>query len=134
MSSWGESSGTGTAPWACAGCGAQNPAGATFCPTCGFAAGASATQQPFANPPVYDPYRAQPTQAGNGFTIAGTICGAVAFLFCPILLGPVGLILGAVAKSKGEPRANIALIVSGLGLVVGVLLGIIVFNATSTTS
>ena len=132
MSGWGESSGAGAAPTTCAGCGAQNPPGTTFCSTCGFATGTAATQ-PFANPPVYNPYQAQAPPAGNGFTIAGTICGAVAFLFCPVLLGPAGLILGVVAKSKGEPRANIALIVSGLGLVVGVLLGILVFSATSTT-
>jgi len=39
------------------------------------------------------------------------------------------LIFGAVAKSKGEEKANIALIVSGLGFVVGMFLGFVVFAA-----
>jgi hypothetical protein len=64
----------------------------------------------------------------NGLAIAGIICGAIAFLFIPILLGPVGLILGGIAKSRGQRLANAALIVSGLGLVVGLLLGYIAFK------
>ena len=51
----------------------------------------------------------------------------VSFLFFPIVFGPAGLILGAVAKSKGEEKAIVALVVSGLGLVVGMFLGFVVF-------
>jgi membrane protein DedA with SNARE-associated domain len=43
------------------------------------------------------------------------------------VFGPVGLIFGAVAKSKGEEKAVVALVVSGLGLVVGMMLGYLVF-------
>ena len=66
------------------------------------------------------------TNSGNGFSTAGIIIGAVAFLFFPIILGPVGLILGAVGKSKGEPRAVVAMVVSGCGLVIGMIIGAIV--------
>jgi hypothetical protein len=68
-------------------------------------------------------------QTSNGLAIAGIICGAIAFLFLPIILGPIGLILGGIAKSRGQRLANAALIVSGLGLVLGLILGIIVFRA-----
>ncbi len=69
-------------------------------------------------------------KSSNGFSIAGIVCGAIAFLFFPIVLGPVGLILGAVGKSKGEDKAVIALVVSGLGLVIGMILGAIIGAST----
>jgi hypothetical protein len=74
------------------------------------------------------PYGGQSTQSdtGNGFSIAGIILGAVAFLFVPILLGPAGLILGAVGKSRSERLAIPALIVSACGLILGMLLGLVV--------
>lgn len=59
----------------------------------------------------------------NAFSIAGIILGAIAFLFFPIILGPIGIVLGAIAKSKGEAQANTALIVSGVGTVAGMFLG-----------
>ncbi len=68
---------------------------------------------------------AQPQRAGNGLSIAGIICGALALLILPIVLGPAGLILGAIAKSRGEPKANIALIVAGVGMVGGFIIGFV---------
>lgn len=71
---------------------------------------------------------AGPSQrAGSGFSTGAIICGAIAFLFLPIILGPIGLILAAVAKSKGERNANIGFLVAGLGTVVGMILGALVF-------
>ena len=49
--------------------------------------------------------------------------GAIAFLFFPIVFGPVGIILAAVGKSKNEERATVALAVSISGTVVGIILG-----------
>ena len=69
------------------------------------------------------------TSAGNGFSAAGIILGAIAFLFFPIILGPAGLIMGAVAKSRGEKNAVIAIVVSACGLIIGMLLGIIFFGS-----
>jgi len=69
----------------------------------------------------------QPQNGSNGFSIAGIILGAIGFFFFPILFGPAGLILGAVAKSKNEPRANTALIVSGIGLVGGIIFGMLIW-------
>lgn len=68
---------------------------------------------------------------GNTLSIIGVVCGAVAFLFLPIVLGPVGLVLGFVARSKGERLANVAIIVSALGLIVGMVLGYLVFTSTT---
>jgi hypothetical protein len=66
--------------------------------------------------------------AGNGFSTAGIILGAIAFLFFPIVLGPTGLILAAVGKSKGEDKAVVAMTVAGLGTVIGMILGVMLFS------
>jgi hypothetical protein len=68
----------------------------------------------------------KPPADGNGYSTAGIILGAIAFLFFPIICGPAGLILGGIAKSKGESRAVVALVVSGTGMIVGFILGALV--------
>ncbi len=73
---------------------------------------------------------AKPVSTSNTLSIIGIVCGAIAFVFLPIVLGPAGLVLGGVAKGRNERLANVALIVSGLGLVVGLVLGYIVFKST----
>lgn len=83
-------------------------------------------------PPPPMGYGQQPPAAatGNGFSIAGIILGAIAFLILPIVFGPLGLIFGAIAKSKGEEKANTALTVAGIGLVAGMIFGAIIGAST----
>ena len=106
----------------CSNCGASNAEQTSFCSKCGTPVNQGAPTMP---PPVFAPPR--PTSPGSTFSVVGIICGAIAFLLLPIVFGPVGLIFGAVAKSKGEEKAVVALVVSGLGLVVGMMLGYLVF-------
>lgn len=83
-------------------------------------------QQPFA--PQYTAPR--PTSPrGNTWSTIGIICGAIAFLFFPPLFGIAGLVFGGIAKSKGESGATTALIVSVLGLVLGMIIGALVMSA-----
>lgn len=119
----------------CDQCGAQQTDGAAFCSSCGkplhgqSLQTAAPSQQP--PPPPSQPYQYSPpapSTPGSGYSTAGIICGAIAFLFFPIVLGPVGLILGAVAKSKGEDKAVIALVVSAVGMVVGFIIGAILWT------
>lgn len=84
---------------------------------------------PHMAPPTAAPWNTPTQAAGNAFSIAAIILGALAFLIFPPLFGTVGLILGAVAKSKGEAMATRALIISGLGLVLGMLLGVMVLSS-----
>ena len=79
-------------------------------------------------PPVAAPPPVVAT--GNGFSIAGIVFGILAFLVLPIVFGPLGLILGAVGKSKGESKATTAMVVSGIGMVVGMAIGALVALAT----
>lgn len=68
-------------------------------------------------------------QPGRGLGIAGLVCGIVAFLLLPIVLGPLGIIFGAVSWSKGNKIGMAATIVSICGLIVGMILGYVVWNA-----
>jgi hypothetical protein len=106
----------------CSSCGTNNPDGTAFCSKCGTPVARMSQPTPA---PVFSAPR--PSSPGSTFSTIGIICGVVAFLFFPIVFGPAGLILGAVAKSKGEEKAVVALVVSGLGLVVGMFLGFVVF-------
>lgn len=65
----------------------------------------------------------------NGLSISAMILGAIAFLIFPPLFGTVGLVLAGVAKGRGEPLANRALLVAGLGLVLGMALGALLLTA-----
>lgn len=87
---------------------------------------------PTAMPQLVAPYPPVPPKqvsSGNGYSTAGIILGAIAFLFFPIICGPAGLILGGIAMSKGESRAVVALIVAGAGTVVGFILGAFAFSS-----
>lgn len=54
--------------------------------------------------------------------------GVVAFLFLPIVFGPLGLIFGAIGLSKKESKAVVAMVVSGVGFLVGMILGAVLFS------
>jgi hypothetical protein len=84
--------------------------------------------QPGYGQPGMAAYGQAPPSTGNGYSTTGIVFGAIAVLLLPIIFGPVGLIFGGIAKSKGEPRANIALIVAGAGMVVGFLIGALFFS------
>lgn len=106
----------------CSNCGTSNPDGTAFCSKCGSPLARTSQPTP---PPVFS--APTPSSPGSTFSTVGIICGVIAFLFLPPVFGLAGLIFGAVAKSKGEEKAVVALAVSGLGLVVGMFLGFVVF-------
>lgn len=87
-------------------------------------------------PPAYPAYgatpayAAQPASSTTGFWVGGTVCGVLALLLCPILLGPAGIVLGAVAVKKGDQKGWIAVVVSVVGLIGGMAIGAaLVLNA-----
>jgi hypothetical protein len=128
----------------CEACGFNFSDGASFCSGCGRPRPAflpAPQQVGISAPPAPTQWASQPTAtltpphqfavshgAGNGFSTAGIILGAIAFLFFPIVLGPTGLILAAVGKSKGEDKAVVAMTVAGLGTVIGMILGVMLFS------
>ena len=91
----------------CKHCGSQNADGIRFCTNCG--ADLSAEQSaPYNAYPQSNPYgnvqpqNTQPaSQPGKGLAIAALVCGIVSFFCFSIILGPLAIIFGGVAKSKG---------------------------------
>jgi len=103
---------------ACPSCSSISDTEKDFCPECG----ASYTR---ADQPAIDASDPE----GGPLATAGLACGIISFLFFPIVLGPIGIILGAIAWSKGHPRGKTATIVSIAGLVIGMILGAIMWSA-----
>jgi hypothetical protein len=65
----------------------------------------------------------------NGLSIGAMVCGAVATLFFPILFGPLGIVLAGVGMSRDESKARTAMTVAVVGMVVGFVLGMLVWAA-----
>ncbi|MFB9314610.1 hypothetical protein [Nocardioides plantarum] len=70
--------------------------------------------------------------SARAMSIIGIVLGVIALLFLPIILGPIGAILGFVANSKGDKPLGLYV---GIGCivatVVGMILGAIVFAANT---
>ncbi|MGA6169536.1 hypothetical protein ACPEIF_04630 [Streptomyces sp. NPDC012600] len=72
----------------------------------------------------------KPASTGNVLSIIAMVLGAISLIFLPIVFGVVGVILAIVAKTvRHERLATIAIVVSAVGLVGGMILGAVVANA-----
>ena len=80
---------------------------------------APAPSATYPNPVAAAPPAGAAAAAGNGFSIAGIVCGAISLFLFWFIFGPLGLVLGAVGKSRGEQKANTAMIVSAIGTIGG---------------
>ena len=78
-------------------------------------------QQPSSQPP-----QAPDPSAGRGFTIGAFICAGIALFILPPIFGIAGIVLGSVGNSKGDPLGKTAMIVSGVCLLLGMVVGVIV--------
>lgn len=82
---------------------------------------------PYDAPPVaHQQVTAPATPSGNGFAIASIILGSIAFLFFPVILGPLGIIFGAIAVARKQKAAAVGLTLSIIGTVVGMIVGALV--------
>jgi hypothetical protein len=67
------------------------------------------------------------------YSIIGFVCAVTAVLFCPILFGPAGIVLGIVGHNKGESLGKWAAIAAAVGMVIGFIVGFAVFGGDFTT-
>ncbi|WP_175585370.1 DUF4190 domain-containing protein [Nocardia cyriacigeorgica] len=78
----------------------------------------------------FQPYEAEPQRSGTQvFSIIGFVCAGICLLFCPILFGPAGIILGIIGHNKGEPLGKWAAIAAGVAMAIGLILTFAFFNA-----
>jgi hypothetical protein len=68
------------------------------------------------------------TSPGRAFTIGGAICAVVAIVFLPIILGPVGAVLGFVGYSKGDKAGLWVGVFAIVATFAGIMLGLAVFH------
>jgi hypothetical protein len=73
------------------------------------------------------PPSTRPTTASSGLSVGAIVCGVIATLFFPILFGPLGIVLAGVAMSRNEPKARTAMTVAVAGMLVGFVLGMLVW-------
>jgi Protein of unknown function (DUF2510) len=71
----------------------------------------------------------EPATPGNGLSIGAIVCGVVALLICPILLGPAGIVLGVFALRRNESLAKV-----GIGVAVGGMIGGFILGAALATT
>jgi len=64
----------------------------------------------------------------NGLSIAAIVCGVVAIFFLPIIVGVIGIVLGAIALSRHEPLAKVGLGVAVAGTILGFVLGAVILS------
>jgi hypothetical protein len=64
-----------------------------------------------------------PPEATNKLSTAAFICGGLAVLFLPIILGPAAIICASRAKKRKETRAGAAMAVAITGTVLGLIFG-----------
>ena len=88
--------------------------------------------------PAYTPnqpvYNQQPNMGFNipqeqtGLIVASYICALVSLLFCPLVMGIIGMVLGFYAKSEGDERGTLAGIVSLICMIIGMFLGMLFWS------
>jgi hypothetical protein len=64
-----------------------------------------------------------PPEATNKLSTAAFICGGLAVLILPIILGPAAIICANRAMKRKETRAGAAMVVAITGTVVGFIFG-----------
>ncbi|MFE7800471.1 hypothetical protein [Nocardia sp. NPDC057440] len=94
----------------------------------------SAEQSPYGGFPAhteqpYQEYGAAPRRSGaQVYSISAFVCAALSLLFCPILFGPAGIILGVVGRNKGESLGKVATVVAVVAMVIGIVVSYIVLS------
>jgi hypothetical protein len=65
----------------------------------------------------------------NTLSIIAIVCGVVAILFLPIILGPVGIVLAIFAMRNGERLSKVAMGVAIGGMLLGLILAFAIMNS-----
>lgn len=129
----------------CRHCGTSNPEGATSCINCGAGLEDSSSQNSYgtSNYSQYDYNQSQYNQytynqpyqntytnnqpqpkPGTGLAIASMVCGIISFFCFAYIMGILGIVFGAVAKSKGckSGMATAGIVCGILGIVLWLLI------------
>lgn len=109
----------------CERCGTEVHAEAAFCNSCGRGLGEDAADRAGGWPVVAGARRGRYSSGAepdNGCSIAGMVCSGLAFVTALAVFGIVGVVLSGFAIARNERLASLAMVVSFMGLVVGIVL------------
>lgn len=67
-------------------------------------------------------------------TVVGFVLAVVAIVFAPLLIGGAAIVLGFVARARGDRLGIWVVVVGALGMLIGLLLGALVADGTSATA
>ncbi|QQS61497.1 MAG: hypothetical protein IPN70_01005 [Candidatus Moraniibacteriota bacterium] len=68
-------------------------------------------------------------ESGNIYGIFSLICAALSLLSFPILLGPIGIFLGSLARKRNKKTLGlIGMILSVIGMITGFIFGVVIAN------
>ncbi|MBI5798229.1 hypothetical protein HZA98_04995 [Candidatus Woesearchaeota archaeon] len=60
---------------------------------------------------------------GRIYSIIGLICGIIGLIVAPVIFGPVALILGLIARKKGDKKFGLwVAILGGLDIVLSIII------------
>ena len=65
----------------------------------------------------------------NGLINASYICSGIGLLIFGIILGPIGFILGLIAKLNGDSRGNGAMIFGGVVTILSIILAVFILSS-----
>ena len=65
----------------------------------------------------------------NGLITASYVCSGIGLLIFGIILGPIGFILGLVAKSNGDQRGNGAMVFGGVVTAISAVLVVFLLSS-----
>jgi len=69
----------------------------------------------------------QPRQ--NGLINASYVCSGIGLLLFGIILGPIGFVLGLIAKTNGDKRGNSAMIFGGIVTILSLVILVFVIRS-----
>lgn len=74
------------------------------------------------------------TGSARVLTIIGFVCAAIGVFILPIVFGLAAVVLGLVARSKGDPLGTWAAVAGGAAIVIGMALGMWLFAEASNAN
>jgi hypothetical protein len=102
----------------------------SFCPSCGEAVRPGSRFCAVCGIPLHAPPAVRDVEQpkATGFAVASGVCAVISLFFIPLLFGLLGILFGYFAYRRDPDLGKKCMIGSGIALVVGGILGVMVWS------